>query len=188
MTQGDKLQGTKRGHNYGIHQECRVCSSSTTMWCPFSAARVSGVRPNILAVLGLTSFRPNSIFTVPSWPFSAAHESGVWPYTMSGISGLTSFRPNSSFTIPSWPLLAAHERSDWPYVVSGILVLTSSQLNSSFTVPSWRFLAAHQSGVRLELLKLLGLMSSGPRVASLFLYGHSRQPTRAVFARIYLNY
>ena len=43
-------------------------------------ASLSGVLPDLLELLGLTSFRSNSSLTVHSWPFSVAHASGVWPY------------------------------------------------------------------------------------------------------------
>ena len=42
-------------------------------------------------VSGLTSFRPNNSFSIPSWPYSAAVESGVWPYIVSGVLGLIYF-------------------------------------------------------------------------------------------------
>ena len=51
---------------------------------------------------------------------------------------------------------------------------------SSCAIRERRFAAASMSGVRLDLLELLGLTSSPPAVASPP-YGHPRQPTRVVF-------
>jgi len=40
-------------------------------------AHQSGVRPDLFELSGLASFRPNTGFTIPTRPFSAAHASGV---------------------------------------------------------------------------------------------------------------
>ena len=116
MRQDDELKRIERGPNYRIRQEFRACSNSTTFSCLFWAASVRGVTPDLLEPPGLTPPRPNSSFTTPSWPFPAAHESGVRPYFVSGVSVLTSSRSNSSLTTPSWPPAAAqaYGHQSWP--------------------------------------------------------------------------
>ena len=58
---------------------------------------------------GLTPSCSNSIFTIPSCPFPAAHGIGVRPRKLSDSSGLARPHPKSILTIPSWPRSAAHK-------------------------------------------------------------------------------
>jgi len=118
--------------------------------------------------IGLTSFLPNSSFTTPSCPSSAASKIAVWPY-LSGLLGLTYLLPRKIFTtrghqpsvpsglavahlrssptIASCPFLAAHDsaaRRKYPSGLSGLIVRRSS---NSFTTPSGPHMVAHMSGV-----------------------------------------
>ena len=52
--------------------------------------------------LGLTSAR-SKIFTIPSCPFSAAHQSGLRPNSVSAWLGLTSSRSEASLQSPHAP-------------------------------------------------------------------------------------
>jgi len=73
----------------------RDCSSVCTPSSAPLAANMSGVRPRLSGLLGLTSSRPSSISTASSNPRSAAYERGVLP-PLSGLSWVTSSRPNST--------------------------------------------------------------------------------------------
>ena len=63
---GHKPYGTERGSSHRTRQGHRACSSSTTLLCPFLAARKSGLSPDVLELLGLTSSRPKSRYTISS--------------------------------------------------------------------------------------------------------------------------
>ena len=75
-------------------------------WGSLSYISQRGVQPNLRRLAGLRSSCPSSIFTTPSFPFSAAHQSGVRP-SLPGLSGLTSSRPSNIFNTPSCPFKAA---------------------------------------------------------------------------------
>ena len=85
--------------------DARGWSAITSAW-PSWIARLSGFRPWLSDLLGLTSSHPGSIFTTSARPCSATQESGVYPNGPS-ISGLTSYRPSSIFIVPRRPCPAA---------------------------------------------------------------------------------
>ena len=53
------------------------CSSATTPLCPFLIAENSGSSPCLSGLLGLTASSASSIFTTPSYPSRAVHQSGA---------------------------------------------------------------------------------------------------------------
>ena len=143
-----------RGNDRVGVADLRGWSSAITPWRLFWIATLSGDLPPSSTVLGSTSSRVSSIFTTPSCPLKAAHQSGVRPAVL-GWSGLTSSRSSSIFTTPSCPLQAAPQSGVWPNL-SGLSGLTSSRPSSIFTTPSCPFPAARQSGVLLLLSDLSG--------------------------------
>src|SRR5580704_6172221 len=59
--------------------------------------------------------RDYSSLTTASYPFSAAHDSGVRPYRESFESTSTFSVASSSLTTASWPFSAAHDSGVRPY-------------------------------------------------------------------------
>jgi len=80
-----------------------------------------------------TSFRSKRILTTPSCWYSAAHERGIRPYSVSSQLGLMSSRSKSIFTISSCPMIAAHMRGVRLDLGSAWSGLTSCRSKSIFT-------------------------------------------------------
>jgi len=69
------------------------------------------------------------------YPFSAAQESGVAPYSVSARLGLTPSHSKSIFTTPSCPLLAAQQGGVRPYSMSTRSGSTPLVLKASIPPP-----------------------------------------------------
>jgi len=80
------------------------CRRAVTPVRPRLAAHKSGVRLWLSGFLGLTSSRPSSISTAPSFPFSPARRSVQ--RRLSGLSGVTS-SPPAAFSPPLVPILGS---------------------------------------------------------------------------------
>ena len=143
------------------------CSSACTLSWALLAANMSGIRPILSGLLGLTSSRQSSISTASSNPHSAAYERGVLP-SLSGLSGMISSCPYSilitliyASVSDEYLRLEAYERGVRPRL-SGLSGLTSPGPRSISTTPTNPRSAVYERDALPSLSGSSGMTSSRP--------------------------
>ncbi|KAB8260005.1 hypothetical protein BDV32DRAFT_138519 [Aspergillus pseudonomiae] len=149
-------------HLSTVKQQLHNCSVTilnkrTTVSCPFSAARDSGVRLKLSLVSASTTPVSISSLTKKSCPFSAARDSGVRPPSLSFEFTSASPVPRSSLTTVSCPNSAAHPSAVDPVTsfeftsalpVSRRILTTASYPDCAANATACPYCEAQPSGAR----------------------------------------